>query len=154
MDDENTTTLWHQILGRIFEFLLTPLGITVSTDVKVMTKPPEADILLLKRVNQDWTTEQLERLPDGIRESNAPQILIEFKATESVSKATFIQAAAYEHFYKNSQELKDEEIQTFVLCAIQPQKANREQYGYHIQVRRGVYQSDNIAFSHITLMKA
>ncbi|OQY57057.1 MAG: hypothetical protein DRR08_02220 [Candidatus Parabeggiatoa sp. nov. 2] len=154
MDDENTTkkTLWHQILGRIFEFLLTPLGITVSTNVDVMANPPKADILLLKRLDQNWTEEQLERLPDGIRESNAPQILIEFKATESLSKETFIQAAAYEHFYKQSQELKDEEIQTFVLCAIQPQKANREQYGYHIQVRRGVYQSDNIAFSHITLI--
>jgi len=155
MDNENSTkkTLWHQILGRIFEFLLTPLGITVSTDVKVMTKPPEADILLLKRLNNpNWTEEQQERLPDGIRNSTAPQILIEFKATESVSKDTFLQAAGYEHFYKQSQKLKDEEIQTFVLCAIQPQKANREQYGYHIQVQRGVYQSDNIAFSHITLI--
>jgi hypothetical protein len=154
MDDENTTkkTLWHQILGRIFEFLLPPFGITVSTNVDVMANPPKADILLLKRVNQNWTEEQLKRLPDGIRESNAPRILIEFKATESLSKETFIQAAGYEYFYKQSQKIKDEEIQTFVLCAIQPQKANREQYGYHIQVQPGVYQSDNIAFSHITLI--
>ena len=154
MDNENSTkkTLWHQILGRIFEFLLTPLGITVLTDVKVMVEPPEADILLLKRFNQNWTTEQQERLPDGIRDSAAPQILIEFKATESLKKETFIQAAGYEHFYKHSQKLTDDEIQTFVLCAIQPQKANREQYGYHIQVQPGVYQSDNITLEHITLI--
>ena len=145
-------TLWHQILGRIFQFLLTPLGITVLTDVEVMSNPPEADILLLKRENLPWTTEQLERLPDGIRESQAPQILIEFKATQSLSKESFIQAAAYEYFYKQSQELSDDDIQTFVISAIQPQKANREQYGYRIKVQPGVYQSDHIAFNHITLI--
>ncbi len=117
-----------------------------------MAKPPEADILLLKREHSAWTTEQKERLPDGIRESKAPQILIEFKATQSLSKETFIQAAAYEYFYKQSQDLTDDDIQTFVISAIQPQKANREQYGYHIQIQPGVYQSDNIAFSHITMI--
>jgi len=154
MDNEEPTqkTLWHQILGRIFQFLLTPLGITVLTDVQVMAKPPEADILLLKREHPAWTTEQKERLPDGIRESKALQILIEFKATQSLSKETFIQAAAYEYFYKQSQDLTDDDIQTFVISAIQPQKANREQYGYHIQIQPGVYQSDNIAFSHITMI--
>jgi len=110
-----------------------------------MANPPEADILLLRREQHEyWTDEQLERLPDGIRDSTAHHILIEFKATESVSKETFIQTAAYEHFYKNSQKITDDEIQTFVNCAIQPQKANREQYGYNIRVQPGIYQSDNI----------
>jgi hypothetical protein len=145
-------TLWHQILGRIFQFLLTPIGITVLTDVEVMANPPQADILLLKRENLPFPTEQLERLPDGIRDSRAPQILIEFKATQSLSKDTFIQAAAYEYFYKESQELSDDDIQTFVISSIQPQQANREQYGYHITVQPGVYQSDNMAFNHITLI--
>ncbi len=151
-EDSNEKTLWHQILGRIFKQLLTPLRISVFTDVKVMIKAPEADILLIKREGREWTAEQRERLPDGIRESQAPQILIEFKATESLSKETFIQAAAYEYFYKQSQKLTDDDIQTFVICAIQPQKANREQYGYKIRIQPGVYQSDNIAFNHITLI--
>ncbi len=151
-EESNEKTLWHQILGRIFKDLLTPLRITVSTDVKVMIKAPEADILLLRREDRFWTTEQRERLPDGIRDSQAPNILIEFKATESLSKDTFIQAGAYEYFYKQSQKLSDEEIQTFVICAIQPQKANREQYGYTIQVQPGVYQSDNLILKPITLI--
>jgi len=152
-EDKKTTekTLLHRIQGRIFGFLLPPLGISVSTNLEVMTNPPEADILL-KRENEYWTDEQLERLPDGIRESTASHILIEFKATESVSKETFIQAMLYEHLYKHSRSLTDDEIQTFVICAIQPQKANREQYGYKIRVRPGVYQSDNIAYNHITLI--
>jgi len=154
MDNEESTqkTFWHQILGRLFEFLLSPLGITVLTDVKVMIKPPEADILLLKLKTPNWTKEQLERLPDGIRDSTASHILIEFKATESINKETFTQASAYEYFYVRSQKLTDNEIQTFVICAIQPQKANREQYGYTIQVQPGIYQSTQIAFNHITLI--
>ncbi len=53
MDNEEKT-LWHRILGQIFKFLLTPLGITVLTDVSVMTKSPEADILLLRREHDFW----------------------------------------------------------------------------------------------------
>ena len=152
-EDKKTTekTLLHRIQSRIFELLLPPVSVTVSTNLEVMTNPPAADILL-KRENKYWTEEQLERLPDGIRESTASHILIEFKATESVSKETFIQAMLYEHLYKHSRSLTDDEIQTFVICAIQPQKANREQYGYKIRVRPGVYQSDNIAYNHITLI--
>jgi len=155
MDNEEESTkktLWHQILGRIFKFLLPPLGINVLTDVKVMIKAPEADILLLRREGKKWSEQQRKRLPDGIRDSHATHILIEFKATESLSKDAFIQAAAYEYFYKQSQKLTDDEIQTFVISAKQPQKANREQYGYRTQIKAGVYQSDNISFNHITLI--
>jgi len=38
------------------------------------------------------------------------------------------------------------------MCAKQPQKANREQYGYTIQVQPGVYKSTNIAYKDITLI--
>jgi hypothetical protein len=152
-EDKEATekTLLHRIYNRISELLLPPQGITVSTNLDVMTYPPAADILL-RRENESWTDEQLQRLPDGIRDSTARHILIEFKATESLSKEALIQAAAYEHFYKNSQKLNDDDIQTFVICSIQPQKANREQYGYKIRVQPGVYLRSNIAFNHITLI--
>ena len=154
MDNEDTPkkTYFHQILGRIFKFLLAHLKVTVLTDVKVMITSPEADILLLRREEDYWTLEQLERLPDGIRQSNARHILIEFKATESISKEAFTQASSYDYFYKQSQKLADDELQTFIISAKEPQKANRKQYGYHIKVQPGVYQSDNIAFNHITLI--
>jgi len=65
---------------------------------------------------------------------------------------TFIQTAWYEYSYKHSQEIADDEIQTFVMCAKQPQQDNREQYGYTIRVQAGVYKSTNIAYEHITLI--
>ncbi|KHD07451.1 hypothetical protein PN36_05110 [Candidatus Thiomargarita nelsonii] len=76
--------------------------------------------------------------------------MIEFKATESINKNTFIQASWYE--YARSQKINDDEIQTFVMCAKQPQKVNREQYGYTIRVQPGIYQSTIIAYNHITLI--
>jgi len=39
-----------------------------------------------------------------------------------------------------------------VICSIQPQKANREQYGYTIHQQTGVYRSEQVAFNHITLI--
>jgi len=87
MDNENNNekTYWHQILGRLLKFLLTPVGITVLTDVKVVNKLPEADVLLLRMNSPKWTKKQLERLPDGIRDSTTKYVLIEFKATESIN---------------------------------------------------------------------
>lgn len=54
-------TRWHRLLGRMFKELLVPAGITVLTDVPVMSEPPEADILLLKKEQSRWTKEQKER---------------------------------------------------------------------------------------------
>ena len=78
--EEKETIKWHHLLGKYLELLLTPVGITVQTDFAVMSAPPRSDILLLRK-EHDWTEEQLERLPDGIRHSRAKEILIEFKYT-------------------------------------------------------------------------
>ncbi len=72
---------WHRLLGTLLERFLTPVGIDVSTNVEVMSSPPEADILLLRRQGRQWSEEQKARLPDGIRDSDAKHILIEFKYT-------------------------------------------------------------------------
>jgi len=72
-------TFWHRLLARLLELILSPLGIEVHPDVSVMTAPPEADILLLRRKTGRWTKAQRAHLPDGIRDSQASHILIEFK---------------------------------------------------------------------------
>ena len=77
-------TRWHRLLGTLLEYLLTPVDISVHCDVKVMVNPPEADILLLRRETAQWTEQQRLRLPDGIRNTRAQHILLEFKYSESV----------------------------------------------------------------------
>lgn len=59
-------TQWHYLLGALLEQLLTPVGISVQCDVKIMSNPPEPDILLLRRQSKHWTAEQKQRLADGI----------------------------------------------------------------------------------------
>lgn len=78
-------TFWHRLLGALLTYILTSVNISVQTDVPIMTDPPEVDILLLRRYDRQWTQDQRLRLPDGIRDSPAHTILIEFKATESVN---------------------------------------------------------------------
>jgi hypothetical protein len=34
--------LWHKLLGKVFEELLTPVNITVETSLKIMAESPEA----------------------------------------------------------------------------------------------------------------
>jgi len=106
---------WHRIFGSILQKLLTPLGITVFTDLQVMTNPPKADIILLTKPGESFTEEQKQYLPDGIRDSKAEHIIIEFKYTESITKESFAQAYGYDFFYKRSQTLEDNKVQTFLV---------------------------------------
>lgn len=82
---EGQPTRWHQLLGKEFELLLTQVDIIVYTEIQVMSEPPKADILLLQRERKAWTVAQKALLPDGIRDSRARHILLEFKYTESLT---------------------------------------------------------------------
>jgi hypothetical protein len=53
---------------------------------------PEADILLIRRNQQGWTEAQRNLLPDGIRDTQADHVLIEFKYSESVNQDALFQA--------------------------------------------------------------
>ncbi|RZN13461.1 MAG: hypothetical protein EF812_07610 [Methanosarcinales archaeon] len=83
---KSNKTRWHRLFAKLLEELLTPFGITVITEFPVMNDPPEADILILRKNQAEWSKQQLALLPDGIRESKAGHILIEFKYSESVNK--------------------------------------------------------------------
>lgn len=145
-------TLWHRLLGSVLEQLLTPVGITVYTDVPVMSDPPEADILLLRRDSSTWTQEQLARLPDGIRDSQASHILIEFKYTESVNEDAWLQALGYDTFYKRAKRLTATEVQTFLVSAKTPQQDTLTEYGYMETEQKGVYRSQKLLLRQITLL--
>jgi hypothetical protein len=103
MSDEQTThsdqpaeragrTLWHRLLGKFLELLLTPVAITVQTEVQVTGDPPKVDILLLRRQGDHWTQQQRSLLPDGLRDSRAGHLLLECKITESANGLSFQQA--------------------------------------------------------------
>ena len=149
---KKSRTLWHRILGKILEELLTPFGISVHTETPVMSNPPQLDILILRRNQEQWTSEQLAILPDGIRDSQATDILLEFKYTESIDDDAWMQAFGYKFFYQQAQQLDDNQIQTFLLSAKQPQSNRLKQWGYKSTKHRGVYQSQERFLNRIILI--
>jgi hypothetical protein len=143
MTNPRTNTQWHRLLGKLLEELLTPVGITVYTDFPVMSDPPAADILLLRRQGSRWTSAQRDRLPDGVRDCTARHILLEFKYTESLNEMALRQALAYDTFYKRIQKLKDVDVQTFLLSAKTPNAQFLAEFGYRRSEQPGVYYSQN-----------
>jgi hypothetical protein len=139
MNDENNAgnstlkkqkTSWHRLLARLLELVLSPFGIDVQPNVSVMTEPPEADILLLRRDTPQWTAVQRAHLPDGIRDSKASHILIEFKQTQSFNEEALTQAVGYDYFYKHAKELLHTEVQTVLLSARKPRSDTLTYLGY------------------------
>ncbi|MDM8515777.1 hypothetical protein QUF76_06225 [Desulfobacterales bacterium HSG16] len=153
MSDNESKTIWHELLGQMLEELLVPVGITVETDVSVMSKPPKADILLLRSEQQEtWSEEQRERLPDGIRDVSASHVLLEFKYTESVNKRAILQTAFYDHYYRMPRELKEEDVRTFLISSKTPLKTTLARFGYEPTKHSGVYRSRNVLIDGILLI--
>ncbi len=153
---ENTSntgkTRWHRLLGRLFEELLIPLGVSVYTGIPVMSQSPEADILLLRNTLGEWTPDQMARLPDGIRQSKAKHILIEFKYTESVGESAFRQIMGYETFYMSSRKLANREVRSFIMSAKIPGDKTLNEFGYRQTEIKGVYRSDNALLKNIAIL--
>ncbi|QTA87856.1 hypothetical protein [Desulfonema magnum] len=145
-------TRWHRLLGRLFRELLVPTGILVYTDVPVMGEPPEADILLLRKKRSRWTEEQRSRLPDGVRDTRATHILIEFKYTESVNRKVLAQTLCYDYLYKGGQKLGDHDVRTFLASSKTPRASTLEKFGWYQTDRPGVYKSHNPLAESVTLI--
>ena len=132
---------WHQAFGDVLEFLLTPVKINVLTDLPVLASPPKMDILILRNEGPGWTGEQRARLPHGIRDVRASQIVLEFKKTESFNEAAVKQALIYETLHLANQGLKQEEVATFVVSSQTPQKKTLAALGYEATDHHGVFRS-------------
>lgn len=145
-------THWHRLLGALLEQLLTPVGISVQCDVKVMSNPPEADILLLRRQTRRWTEEQRQRLADGIRDTTAGHVLLEFKYSESFNEKAMQQTLGYDYFYKRSHRLSDKQVQTFLISSKTPRSSVLEGFAYRRGQHPGIYVSALPVFRHVILI--
>ncbi len=134
-------TQWHRILARLFELLLTHLGVTVVTELPVMGEPPRIDILLIRRDGDSWTEQQLQLLCDGMRDVAAPMLMIEFKYSESLTVKAVRQTVGYDHFYCTGQNLADSEVATFILVARTPRPGLLADLGYEATDLPGVYRT-------------
>ena len=130
----------HQVLGRLLQLSLAPVEIAVHVEVDLLGESPKADVLLLRREGDAWNAAQRARLPDGVRDSKAGHVLLEFKYTESINENALAQAVAYDYFYRQAQRLREEQALTVALSARTPQKSRLAEWGYREQ-QDGVYRS-------------
>ena len=149
---ESFSIPWHQLLGTLLELTLTPVDIQVETEVQVMSEPPKADILLLRRKTPRWTEAQRALLPDGIRESSAGHQLLEFKHSESVSEESLAQAVAYEYLYRTARRLKPKELQIWLISSKTPRSKRLQEWGYVESDLPGVYRSSSVLVNRVGLL--
>jgi hypothetical protein len=145
-------TRWHRLLGTLLEKLLSPVGVTVVTEAPIMSTSPKTDILLLKRTPGPWTELQRSRLPDGIRDSHANVIVLEFKYTESLDADALRQTLSYDYFYRQTQHQENPEIQTVLLLAKQPQSETWAKFGYEATAQAGVYRCSHWLLNTIPIL--
>jgi len=143
---------WHLPFGESLQWDLSPVGVLVLPETLVMNKPPRIDVLIIRQQETPWTAEQLERLPDGIRQCTAAYILLEFKYTQSINDKAMLQALAYDFFYKQSKTLTEDQVQTFLVTGIKPQQDTRKPYGYDNMLYPGVYHSQHQLEKRIQLI--
>ena len=141
MADDTARVQYHRLLGSGMRLSLAAVQVNVTTESSILSESPRADILLLRREGTAWTEAQRARLPDGIRDSSAAHILIEFKYTESVTEDGILQAAAYDLFYRQVQRLSREQTLPVVLSAKTPQKSRLAKWGYE-ERQRGVFRTN------------
>ena len=98
-------TRWHRLLGALLDAVLSPVGVSVETDIAVTAEPPRADMLLLRREQPHWNEAQRQRLADGLRDTAASHLLIEFKYTEGLTESAFAQLLSYDYFYRRHRRL-------------------------------------------------
>ena len=145
-------TPWHRILAKLLELLLTPLGITVQTELPVMSEPPKVDILLVRRSGKRWTEQQLRLLCDGLRHVLAATLIIEFKFSESLTVEALRQALGYDYFFRMAQRLAESEVATFVMVARTPRSGVLEELGYEVGETPGVYRTHQPVLARVQII--
>lgn len=79
-------------------------------------------------------------------------MILEFKYTESLTEQAFRQAIGYDYFYRESNNLKADDVQTAVVSAKTPHRGTLRRFGYTTLLKPGVYQSTSPLLERIVLL--
>jgi len=145
-------TRWHYWFGVLIKMLLSAVGLEVKTDHQVMNELPEADVIIINKDKKKWTKEQLKRLPDGINESKASHIILELKYSESLNDDSYCQTCGYYKFYKDSNKLKKNDLDIFIISSKTPSKKFLDAFAYTQSTHPGVYKSQLPIVRIVTLI--
>ncbi len=143
---------FHSWLGKLMEELLTPVDVTVKQEYEIMAQSPRTDYFLLGHHHTGWSEAQQQRLPDGIRDLQVSQVLIEFKFTESVNEETLVKAAADWMRYRDYAKLSADAVKMVVLSSKITVSELLKTCGYKPSDKSGVYRSEQAAFRFVDLI--
>lgn len=139
--DSSQKRYWHQLFTQTLQELLKPVDIQVISDVEVVAESPRADIIILRKEGEQWSSEQKQYLADGIRDVSASHVLLEFKFTESLNDAALLQLLIYDQLYMRSANLDRHELQSILVSAKTPNTDVLDRFGFEPMVEKGVYVS-------------
>ncbi|MEM7535492.1 MAG: hypothetical protein AAF639_25170 [Chloroflexota bacterium] len=145
-------TPWHLYFALLLDKLLTPVGVQVHAEYKVMTEPPQADVVLQWDKNKFWTNAQRARMPNGVRDSQAYHLILEFKYTESANLMAFQKTLGYDAFYRDKHKLERSAVETFLVSSITPNQELLDNLGYQQKDHNGVYRSSHLMMKQVTLL--
>lgn len=143
---------WHCLLGKVLETSLTPLNISVQTEVDVVSGSPKADIVLLRREGEAWTAEQKLWLADGLRDTTAKEELLSFKFTESLTEDAIEHLFVCDRLYRAKQKLKRSELQCFLLLSKTPNTDIMHRFGFEPTEKAGVYAASFPMFGSLRII--
>jgi hypothetical protein len=149
MNDVHPKTHWHRLLAQAVEVPLTAANIIVQTEVDVTSGSPRADIILLRREGTSWTKKQKAWLTDGMRDTTAGELLIEFKFTESLTSGIFKQLLVYDHLYQEKRQLERHDLKSFLLLSKTPNTDILERHGFTPTNKTGFYTSSLEVFDSL-----
>jgi len=125
-------------------------GLSVSTLQLVDNSLLNENFFVFKRQQPGVTAEQ--RLPDGVRDSEATFMLLKVIYDSQPNKDDFISALAYRSLHKQNQALTDKEVQVFVVSVQTPSQETREKFGYRNMRYSGVYESQESLLTGVPLI--
>jgi len=151
---EEEFTPWHDYFSGMFKESLIPLNLDVEAHYAIGKGPPKVDVLIIRKESDHWTKEQLQYLPDGVRHSKCPHIILELKKTQSISKRSVWQSMGYFNQYLNLKKLSEKDVQIFLISAKTPWKETLKKLDFIKTPLEGVYKSKNKLTKNLKLLCA
>ena len=103
---------------------------------------PKIDILLRSRDGRKLTFLQRMFLPDGLRQSEAAHIIMNFAYTEEDKRRSFARTLVCGRYYCDSMEVAHDDLLLVMLFPQEPDREILAEFGYQPTQDPGIYRSD------------
>ncbi|KPA18476.1 hypothetical protein MHK_001298 [Candidatus Magnetomorum sp. HK-1] len=130
----------HTLFGSMMKEALIPLNLEVESNYEVGKGPPKLDVLIIRRTGDSWTDEQLDFLPDGIRQKKCRYVILELKYTESINQIAIFQTLGYFGSYLKIKGISIDDACTFLVSAKTPNNKTLSKLNFEKKQIKGVYE--------------